>query len=503
MPSPTPVTKNFKKGKGSVGGKPVKINKDDIKKLSSIAGEVLGVNDVKDIINKAHKGDIGGALKSTAVAAAMFTPGGKILKVARLGTKARKLAKAEAAVGNTFGRARSKVSFKGKTAAARKVEQEKKIESAKKLDKSIKTQNIVKKNQKAAIKADAKKKVAMAKQPRIQGPAPKPGPLTARTKKMLDASKAAGEKVSPKELKELQRNLKARATNVERAVKKIQSNKPRPKPKAEPLSKEPRLNAETKQLLEKFQRSKVEPPTTKTSLGGMIGDARPLAKGQRLRAKRAEFEKREVEITKKDPEVLAEERKSRLRAKPQKTTLPLKPPEKPIVIKKLEPNQKKFTERGKAVEQDLEGTRDVQTVRGVEHPEGYVQKPSRDGATIESRTSQHPGSRGTNIKKVNEPTEEELLQRKVDTEVNKNWTTEAKYPAAESTVRKARVTPEERLATLKKQVRSRRAAEVAKKEKATKTKAKLTPAQKLKIKKEVKETVENSKKPNLIRIGFK
>ena len=81
MVSPTPAIQKRK----TYTAAEKKVNS---KQLSSFIGEVLGVNDAKDIINKARKGDIGGALKSTVVAAAMFTPGGKVLKGARLAAKA-------------------------------------------------------------------------------------------------------------------------------------------------------------------------------------------------------------------------------------------------------------------------------------------------------------------------------------------------------------------------------------------------------------------------------
>jgi len=91
MVSPTPAIQKRK----TYTAAEKKVNS---KQLSSFIGEVLGVNDAKDIINKARKGDIGGALKSTVVAAAMLTPGGKVLKGARLAAKATKAAKAAEAV---------------------------------------------------------------------------------------------------------------------------------------------------------------------------------------------------------------------------------------------------------------------------------------------------------------------------------------------------------------------------------------------------------------------
>lgn len=87
MASPTPAIQKRK----TYTAAEKKVNS---KQLSSFIGEVLGVNDAKDIINKARKGDIGGALKSTVVAAAMFTPGGKVLKGARLAAKAIEAEKA-------------------------------------------------------------------------------------------------------------------------------------------------------------------------------------------------------------------------------------------------------------------------------------------------------------------------------------------------------------------------------------------------------------------------
>jgi len=90
-----PTKQQLAQAKARAGGNnPIKITDKKLKKLGSVASELLGANDAKDIINKAHKGDIGGALKSTAVAAAMFLPAGKVLKVARIASKATKAAKA-------------------------------------------------------------------------------------------------------------------------------------------------------------------------------------------------------------------------------------------------------------------------------------------------------------------------------------------------------------------------------------------------------------------------
>jgi hypothetical protein len=78
-----------------------------------------------------------------------------------------------------------------------------------------------------------------------------------------------------------------------------------------PLSKTPRLSNDTKKLLEKFQTPKVRPPATRTSLGGMIGEARPLAKAQRRQAAAEELKKRPVTKRKVNPEDI---RKSRIEA---------------------------------------------------------------------------------------------------------------------------------------------------------------------------------------------
>ena len=267
-----------------------------------------------------------------------------------------------------------------------------------------------------------------------------------------------------------------------------------------PLSKEPKLSNETKKLLEKFQRPLVEPPSTKTGLGGMIGEARPAAAGAKREFVRQAYKKRPIRTQKADLEVITQARIDKAVAAKKaraERIQSLRKPQKPAPAKdgqKLTQNNKRGRYDKEASEQDLEGSMDVQTVRGRKYPDGYQQRPSRDGATIESRTSQHPGSRGREIDKSSAKTPEEILQQQVDNAVNSKWTRENKYPAAEGTTRRVRLSSEARLAAVKRQVRAKRAAEVARKARVEAAKKKLSAKKRIAIKKDAKAVLESSKK---------
>jgi hypothetical protein len=268
-----------------------------------------------------------------------------------------------------------------------------------------------------------------------------------------------------------------------------------------PLSKEPRLSNETKKLLEKFQIPVERPPSTKTTLGGQIGEARPLAKGQRLEAFRNEFKKRPVSRSRVNPDDIKaariakaiENKKARLEA--------TKKPTKPAPAKtkqKLSPNAKRSKNDNRAEKQDLEGDRDIQTVRGKEYPDGYTRKPQREDKTIESRTSQNPESRGKNVDR-----EAERYNRKQDVREKENDKKLAEqlklagktyFPKSNPNKRLPQRTLEDRLVQLKKQARGKRAAANAAEVKRKANLAKLTPAQRLKVKKAVLQTKRNSKK---------
>ena len=270
-----------------------------------------------------------------------------------------------------------------------------------------------------------------------------------------------------------------------------------------PLSKEPRLSNDTKKLLEKFQTPKIEPPATRTGLGGMIGESRPLAKGQRRQAAAEELKTRPIIKRKSNPEDIKTARIEAARAAKAariKRIQSLRKPVKPAKSKTKQ-NLTKNNKTGKydkeANEQDLTGTRDIQTVRGKEYPEGRISRPSRSGKTIESRTSQNPESRGSEVKKIDRKFRDKqsgkaATDRDVEARVNEGMKTY--FPKANPNKRLQRKTVEDRLIQLKRQARSKRAEENKRQAKSAATRAKLTPAQRLRVKKAVRETVENSKK---------
>lgn len=271
-----------------------------------------------------------------------------------------------------------------------------------------------------------------------------------------------------------------------------------------PLSKEPRLSNETKKLLEKFQIPVERPPSTKTTLGGQIGEARPLAKGQRLEAFRNEFKKRPISRSRVNPERIKEERIKRAidnKKAAEARMEALKKPVKPTSSKtkqKLSSNAKRGKNDNRAEKQDLEGDRDIQTVRGKEYPDGYTRKPQIEGKTIESRTSQNPESRGRNVDR-----EAERYNRKKDTarkEIDKEVESRIKeagktfFPKSNPNKKQPQRTLDDRLVQLKKQARGKRAAANAAEVKRKANLAKLTPAQRMKVKKAVLQTKRNSKK---------
>ena len=250
-----------------------------------------------------------------------------------------------------------------------------------------------------------------------------------------------------------------------------------------PLSKTPRLSNETKKLLEKFQTPKVQPPSTRTSMGGMIGEARPAAAGARRETKRQEQLKRPVTRTKVNPKEIKEEQiKKAIAAKKARfnAIASLKKPVKPAQSKTKQ-TLKKSIRSGKydktADEVDL--------------------KASREGKTIESRTSQNPNTRGKNVERIDEKfkgkkTGEDTTNKEVEARANEGMKTY--FPKSNPNKRLPRKTLEDRRVQLKKQARSKRAASTAAEVKRKEALARLTPAQRLRVKRMVKETVENSKK---------
>lgn len=271
-----------------------------------------------------------------------------------------------------------------------------------------------------------------------------------------------------------------------------------------PLSKEPRLSNDTKKLLEKFQTSKIEPPATRTGLGGMIGEARPLAKGQKLETLRQANKNRPITKRKSNPEDIKTARIEAAKAAKAariKRIQSLRKPVKPAKSKTKQ-NLTKNNKTGKydkeANEQDLTSTRDIQTVRGKEYPEGFPMKSRFSGKTIESRTSQNPSARGRNVEKVDEARKrkENVREKEIDKDVEAriNEGMKTYFPKANPNKRLPRKTVEDRLIQLKRQARSKRAEQNKREAKSAATRAKLTPAQRLRVKKAVRETVENSKK---------
>ena len=273
-----------------------------------------------------------------------------------------------------------------------------------------------------------------------------------------------------------------------------------------PLSKNPRLSNETKKLLEKFQTPKEQPPSTKTSMGQMIGEARPLAKGQKLEAFRQEFKKRPVTRSKRNPKEIKEAQIEKAKAgkaskvkieptgKPSRLTRPAKPTTKKPLTKSNRSG--KYDKR--AEELDLSTDKDIQTVRGKEYPEGFPMKPRFAGKTIESRSSQSSSARGQEVKRVDESRKrkedvrENKENEKLDEQLRLAGT--SYFPKSNPNKRLPRKTLEDRRVQLKKQARSKRAASTAAEVKRKEALARLTPTQRLRVKRMVKETVENSKK---------
>lgn len=235
----------------------------------------------------------------------------------------------------------------------------------------------------------------------------------------------------------------------------------------------------------------------------MIGESRPLAKGQRRQAAAEELKTRPIIKRKSNPEDIKTARIEAARAAKAariKRIQSLRKPVKPAKSKTKQ-NLTKNNKTGKydkeANEQDLTGTRDIQTVRGKAYPEGRISRPSRSGKTIESRTSQNPESRGSKVKTIDEKFRDKqsgkaATDRDVEARVNEGMKTY--FPKANPNRRLPRKTVEDRLIQLKRQARSKRAEQNKREAKSTATRAKLTPAQRLRVKKAVRETVENSKK---------
>ena len=272
-----------------------------------------------------------------------------------------------------------------------------------------------------------------------------------------------------------------------------------------PLSKNPRLSNETKKLLEKFQTPKEQPPSTKTSMGQMIGEARPLAKGQKLEAFRQEFKKRPVTRSKRNPKEIKEAqiekakaaKASKVKIEPTGKPSRLTRPAKPTTKKPLTKNNRSGKYDKRAEELDLSTDKDIQTVRGKEYPEGFPMKPRFAGKTIESRSSQSSSARGQEVKRVDEKRKnkesgKDATDREVEARASEGMKTY--FPKSNPNKRLPRKTLEDRRVQLKKQARSKRAASTAAEVKRKEALARLTPTQRLRVKRMVKETVENSKK---------
>jgi hypothetical protein len=273
-----------------------------------------------------------------------------------------------------------------------------------------------------------------------------------------------------------------------------------------PLSDNPRLSNETKKLLEKFQTPKIEPPATKTTIGGRIGEGRPLAAAQRRMAAREELKNRPVQRRREDPELIKErqiEKAKAAKADRIKRIQDLRKPTKPVVktkTKLTETNKRgKYDKTGE--KQDLVGSKDVQTVRGKEYPDGRTQRPRLEGKTIESRTSQSPSSRGKNAKREDEKYQNKqdvrgtASDREADRRVAEGMKTY--FPKSNPNKRLPRKTLEDRRVQLKKQARSKRAEQNKVELRRTEALAKLTPTQRLAVKKAVKDTREKSKSPQI------
>lgn len=273
---------------------------------------------------------------------------------------------------------------------------------------------------------------------------------------------------SPKPTRE--QILQANRTRDLKAAKYRGSLSKEPKP----LSKTPRLSNDTKKLLEKFQTSKVQPPSTRTSMGGMIGEARPLAAGAKKETKRQELARRPVTRSKRNPQDIKDERikkavaakKAKVKIEPTGKPSKLTPPAKPKTKKPLTKNNRSGKYDKTTDEMDL--------------------KASREGKTIESRTSQNPNTRGKNVERIDEKfkskeSKEDAVDREVEARVNEGMKTY--FPKDNPNKRRPRKTLEDRLIQLKKQGRSKRAAASAAKEKYDK----LTPAQRVRVKRILKE----------------
>lgn len=328
---------------------------------------------------------------------------------------------------------------------------------------------------------------------------------SARTRANIDKMEKSGNykkvgKPKPKPVKESEfkpTRVQILKANRVRDLKAEKYRASRSKFERKPLSKTPRLSIETKQLLEKFQTPKVQPPATRTSLGGMIGEARPLAKAQRRQATAEELKKRPVTKRKVNPKDIKEARIAKAKAakeakvkieptgKPSKLTRPARPP-RAKTNQNLTQNNRTGKYDKSADEIDLKGNQDVQTVRGKEYPDGYVNKPRFEGKTIESRSSQAPGSRGKNVERIDEKRKnkesgKDATDREVEARVNEGMKTY--FPKANPNKRIPRRTLEDRRIQLKKQARSKRAAAAADKAKYDK----LTPAQRVRVKKILEE----------------
>jgi hypothetical protein len=273
-----------------------------------------------------------------------------------------------------------------------------------------------------------------------------------------------------------------------------------------PLSETPRLSNETKKLLEKFQVSKVEPYSTRTGMGGMIGEARPLAAPARRETKRQEFKKRPVTRSKVNPKDIKEARiakgkaakAAKVKIEPTGKPSKLTPPVKPKTKKPLTKNNRSGKYDKRAEELDLSTDKDIQTVRGKEYPDGFPMKSRFAGKTIESRSSQSSSARGKEVKRVDESRKrkEDVREKEIESRIESRIKEagETYFPKADPSKRLPRRTLEDRRVQLKKQVRSKRAASATAEVKRKEALARLTPTQRLRVKRMVKETVENSKK---------
>ena len=296
--------------------------------------------------------------------------------------------------------------------------------------------------------------------------------------------------------------LRANRTRDLRAAKYKGSLSKEPKP----LSKTPRLSNETKKLLEKFQTPKEQPPSTRTGMGGMIGEARPLAAPAKRERIRQEQLKRPVTRSKRNPKEIKEERikkaieskQGKVKIEPTGKPSRLTPPAKPKTKKPLTKSNRSGKYDKRADELDLSTDKDIQTVRGKEYPDGFPMKSRFAGKTIESRSSQSSSARGKEVKRVDESRKrkEDVREKEIESRIESRIKEagETYFPKADPNKRLPRRTLEDRRVQLKKQVRSKRAASATAEVKRKEALARLTPTQRLRVKRMVKETVENSKK---------